>query len=134
MGLPAGSAASPDVKLLMIRPIPREILSRACAAVGSLPVKTRGIRITRELIQATMEILNAAPLETLPQNSRNTARKQTPDSLDRRIKEYLDTDLRTANIISVVLEEAGVVKVVKVVNPPTGRNVKGTTLLPGWTW
>lgn len=54
--------------------------------------------------------------------------------LDRNIKEILDTDLRTANIISDILQEVGVVEVLAVINPTTGRKIKGTKLLPKWQW
>jgi len=42
--------------------------------------------------------------------------------------------LRTANIISDVLAKAGIVEIVQVENPDTGRIVKGTRLLQGWDW
>lgn len=70
----------------------------------------------------------------LPQNCRNDVRERTPDGLDRRLKVCLKTDLRMANIISEVLEKAGIVEVVQVKNPQTGRTVKGTKLFPEWNW
>lgn len=82
----------------------------------------------------TMELLNKAKEKTLPQNSRNDIVDRTPDGLDKRIKESLKTDLRTANIVSDVLEEASIAKVVSVVNPNTGKSVKGTKLLRQWYW
>jgi hypothetical protein len=119
--------------------IPLQLLNQACKAVekefgDSLPFKLRGIEINRSLIEAAMSVLNAAPRKTLPQNSLNDIRSRTPDGMDRRIKEYLDTNLRTANIISDVLAEADIVKDVTVINPATGRNVKGTRLLKEWCW
>lgn len=119
-------------------PISCDLLNRACSRVGdkveTVPFGWRGIRITRRLIRVAMGILNAEPAKTLPQNCRNAARKNTPDGLDKRIKEALDSDLRTANIISDVLEQAGIAKVVRVTNRETGRLVKGTRLLRKWTW
>ena len=97
---------------------------------GDLPLKNRGITITRELILTTVEILNNEHSKVLAQNSRNASKEKTPDGLDKSIKEYLNTDLRTANI----LKEAGVVEIIDVENPVTGRKVKGTKLLPNWQW
>lgn len=101
---------------------------------GNLPFKNRGITITRELILTTVEILNDEHSKILPQNSRNASREKTPDGLDRNIKERLNTDLRTANIISDILKDVGAVEVIDVENPTTGRKVKGTKLLPKWQW
>jgi len=121
-----------------INPIPQNLLDRACQTIGekaeSVPFRERGIAITRELIKTTMELLNSEPTKTLPQNCRNDVRERTPDGLDRRIKQSLNTDLRTANIISDVLARAGVVRIVQVRNPQTRREVKGTRLLREWTW
>lgn len=119
--------------------IPTQLLSRACRAVekgvgSSLPFKVRGIIINIKLIQAAMDILNDSQEKILPQNCRNALRSKTPDGMDRRIKEYLGTDLRTANIISDVLAEAGVVEVTTVLNPETGRHIKATRLLKEWSW
>lgn len=101
---------------------------------GKLPFKNRGITITRELILTAVEILNNKHSKILPQNSRNASREKTPDGLDRNIKECLNTDLRTANIVSDILKDAGVVEIIDVENPVTGRKVKGTKLLPKWQW
>ena len=102
--------------------------------VKKVPFKHRGIMITHELIKTAIELLNAEPTKILPQNCRNDVRERTPDGLDRRIKESLDTDLRTGNIISEVLEKAGIVEVIQALNSRTGRSVKGTRLLVEWTW
>lgn len=100
--------------------------------VRPLPFKERGIRVTRELIEATLGVLNAEPTRTLPQNCRNAIMEKTPDGLDRRIKKKLNSNLRTANIVSDVLRDAGIVEIVKVLNPQIGRTVKGTRLLNNW--
>lgn len=121
-----------------INEIPDELLQKACSKVEQhfekLSFLIRGITITHELIKVTMEILNAEPAKQLPQNCRNDKKERTPDGLDKRIKERLNSDLRTANIISDVLEKAGIVKVIQVKNPETKRMVKGTKLLPEWYW
>jgi len=100
----------------------------------SFPFKERGIIIDRSLIEAAMTILNACPTKELPQNSLNAIRERTPDGLDRRIKDYLQTNLRTANIISDILAVAGIVEITQAINPHTGRQVKGTRLLEDWHW
>lgn len=94
-----------------------------------IPFRHRGIKIEKELIQATVEILSESPNKILPQNARNLVAEETPDGLDRRIKERLESNLRTANIISDVLEEVGVVKVKLRENPNTGRSIKYTELI-----
>jgi hypothetical protein len=43
-------------------------------------------------------------------------------------------DLRTANFISDILAESGIVKVIHIKNPNTGRTVKATQLKEEWTW
>lgn len=101
---------------------------------GSIPFKTGGIDITKELIEATLKILNTEPTKAIPQNSRNATRANTPEGLDKSIKDVLNFDLRTANIISDILQYVGVVQVIDVINPTTGRKVKGTSLLPEWQW
>jgi hypothetical protein len=100
----------------------------------NLPFKNRGIKISKELIVTTVEILNNEPNKILPQNTRNASRENTPDGLDKNIKEALNTDLRTANIISDILQEVGIVEVIKVENKVSGRDIKGTRLLPEWCW
>lgn len=118
---------------------PSKILALACESVQkkekrSLPFYSRGIKIDHALIEVVLIVLNECEDYTLPQNCRNDIRERTPDGLDRRIKSYLGTDLRTANIISDVLANAGIVEVVKMENPATGRLVKGTRLLEDWRW
>ncbi len=81
-----------------------------------------------------MEILNSAPCQTLPQNCRNDTRENTPEGFDLRIKEYLDSDLRTANIITDVLESVGIASNVNVRNPESGREIKGSRLNQAWCW
>ena len=119
-------------------PIDDDSLDRVCGLVSQtfepLPFRHRGIRITRELIEAATAELNAAPGRVLPHNCRQLKREDTPDGLDRRIKDRLQTDLRTANIISDVLEEIGVVEVTLVRNPRTGRLVNATRLNQAWSW
>lgn len=99
---------------------------------GPLPFWYRGIRVNRELVEMTLQILGTAPEQTLPQNSRNASRVNTPDGLDRRLKEALNNDTRTANIISDVLASVGIVDIIDVYNPNTGRSVKGTRLRSDW--
>ena len=119
--------------------VPESLLNKACELIArevgeQLPFKYRGIYINRKLIQATLEVLNAAPGRTLPQNCRQHTRHNTPDGLDRRIKERLNLDLRTANIVSDLLGRAGVVEVVEVETFRTHRKVKGTRLKGEWSW
>lgn len=127
--LPAADAVVPEDDTL-----PRELRFQILSRLPRLPLNERGIRITEELALAAVTMLNYAPNATLPQNCRNAARDRTPDGLDRRIKERLNTDLRTANIVSDVLAEAGIVEIVRLVNEGTGRYIKGTRLLERWRW
>jgi hypothetical protein len=119
--------------------IPPQILEQVCLIVNeksgrTIPFSSRGITINRDLIETAMVVLNSSQGKTLPQNCRNDIRSRTPDGLDRRIKECLNMDTRTANIISDVLAEAGVVEIITVINPETGRWIKGTKLLDDWSW
>lgn len=118
--------------------IPSEIYNRILknveASYGTMPFKLRGIVISQDLLKVTVVILNRESSKSLPQNARNVSSENTPDGLDRRIKECLNTNLRTANIISDVLQKAGIVEIVKIENRISGREVKGTRLLPIWSW
>lgn len=118
--------------------IPNEILDRICFEIdsiyGGLNFKDRGIKIDEKLIKATLEILNDTPNKTLPQNCRNDIKERCIDGLDKRIKEYMKSDLRTANIVSDILAEVGVVEVIKIENLSTKRLVKATRLLNKWCW
>ncbi|MCM3768760.1 hypothetical protein [Neobacillus niacini] len=124
-----------NVKIVPPQRIPDELLGKIIEKLGVLlPYHCRGIKITDKLIKAAVESLNDAPSKMLPQNCRNDARDKTPDGLDLEIKKRMDFDLRTANIISDVLAEAGIVRVTNAINPQTGRKVKATKLLAEWTW
>ncbi len=113
----------------------KKIYDRVTRAAGMpIPFRFRGIIINDKLVDAAILALGEAPNKTLPQNCANKNRENTPEGLDRRIKEFLCTDLRTANIISDVLVAAGVVKIVEVINPHSGRNVKGSQLLDEEDW
>jgi hypothetical protein len=118
--------------------IPSDLFVKACANIirifQPIPFVYRGINVSLELIKFTMDILNDETSKTLPHNCRQLKRDDTPDGLDRRIKDTLQTDLRTANIISDVLEQAGIVEVIKITNLTSGREVNGTRLLKAWTW
>jgi hypothetical protein len=123
----------------MIMNISPSMIDKACSLVESaagktLPFELRGITINRKLIEVTIETLAEAPDQTLVQNCRNDTCERTPDGLDRRIKKKLNSDTRTANIISDVLALAGIVSVVKVTNPETDRKVKATRLEEEQSW
>ncbi len=123
----------------MIMNISPSIIDKACnlvesAAGKALPFEQRNVTIDRKLIEVTIETLSEAPDQTLAQNCRNDTCERTPDGLDRRIKEKLESDTRTANIISDVLALAGIVSVVKIVNPETDRKVKATRLEEEHNW
>lgn len=119
-------------------PIPPNLLNKAYAIIGqkvdSVPFKDREIKITCELIKNTMEILNAEPTKTLPQNCRKSVRRETPDGLDKRLKKSLNSDTMMANIISDVLAKASIAEIVRVPSYRSDRRIKGTTLLPEWSW
>ncbi len=118
--------------------VPAELLLEAYAAVeksgGRLPFECRGIQITKDLIKTVMELLNTEDNKVLPQHSANAVVEKTQDGLDRRIKERMGSDLRTANIVSDVMARAGIVQVIRGINPATGREVKGTRLRKAWRW
>ena len=65
-----------------------------------LPYRERGISINADLLRTTVELLNAVEGNILPQNCRNDIAERTPDGLDKRIKIALQSDTRTANIVS----------------------------------
>ena len=135
---PKSEHASTHKTTYTYSPIPEDLFERACGIIvaryGFFPIEYRGIRIRKNLVKATMEILNSAPGKKLPQNCRNDIRENTPDGLDLRIKAYLNSDLRTANIITDILESVGIASNIQVRNDETGRRIKGSQLNPSWCW
>jgi len=63
------------------------------------------------------------------ENYRNDIKERTSDGFDKKIKESLNSDLRTSYIISDVLEMANIVEVIQVRNAGTGILIKRTRLL-----
>jgi len=117
-----------------MRKMPHIIQEKLKSLFPKLPYRKRGIIITFDLLKVTIEILNDANDKTLPQNCRNEVAEKTPDGLDKKIKINLPTTQRTANIVSDVLKEKKVVKIILVQNKKTRRMIKGTRLLGNWTW
>ena len=65
-------------------PIPDDIREKVLKKFDILPpYKERGIRITEDLIFATIEILNESEGNILPQNARNDIAERIPFGLDR---------------------------------------------------
>jgi hypothetical protein len=114
--------------------MPEKLLNKLLNLFERLPYMIRGIRINADLLRTTVEVLNAAEGKILPQNCRSDIAERTPDGLDRRVKIALQSDLRTADIVSDELAERGVVEVTTIENPATGRQIKATRLLKAWTW
>lgn len=118
--------------------IPSDLFLLACNRVisirGPFPFKEKRVPISLEHIKATMEILNGEPNKSLPMLHQNASRHNQPDGLDKRLKEQLGCDTRVADIISGILQEAGIVETVQVENPATRRMVKGAQLKDQWTW
>jgi hypothetical protein len=96
--------------------------------------KKRGIKIDRNLIIITIEILNNSKDKTLPQNCKKECRAKTPEGLDRRIKEKMNDDLMRATIISDELQKKGIVEVFEKRDEKTKRVKKHTKLNNEWTW
>ncbi len=118
--------------------IPSELMDKVYLAIrkqwGSISFRHRGIEVSPRLIKTAIELLNEEPAKVLPQNCRNDVRERTPDGLDRRIKVRLNSDLRTANIISDVLKDASIVEIIQIESARTGRMVKATRLFEEYCW
>jgi hypothetical protein len=114
--------------------MPFEIYKTILNKFEQLPYKERGIKITQDLVMLTITLLNASEGKILPQNSRKDILEKTPYGLDRLIKEKLPTTQMTATIISDILKDKGIVKVVKIPNQKTGKMIKATVLLEEFTW
>lgn len=52
----------------------------------------------------------------------------------RRIKEAIDSDLHTFNIISDLIDGAGIVMVIRGINQVAGSEIKGKKLREEWSW
>lgn len=111
-----------------------EVINKITISYGTIPFEYRGIKITEKLIRSTIEILNAEENKILPQNCRQVSRFETPDGLDKRLKDAMKSDLRMANIISDLLSSVGIVEVTTIENIKTGRKIKATRLIDKWTW
>lgn len=119
--------------------IPEELLKKILSAIEmkqneQIPFKSRGIVISELLIVTTLELLNAEKLKTLPQNARHDNLKKTPDGLDKRLKMRMGNDTCRSHIISDILAEVGVVRLLKVRNIKTGKLVNGTQLNSEYSW
>ena len=80
--------------------MPEKLLKKLLNLFERLPYRERGISINADLLRTTVELLNAVEGNILPQNCRNDIAERTPDGLDKRIKIALQSDTRTANIVS----------------------------------
>jgi len=112
--------------------MPEDFIKKVLGLFEQLPYRERGILINSNLIIATIEILNSNKEKTLLQNARSEIMEKTPDGLDKLIKRKLKSNTRTANIISDILQEKGIVEVIKIKNKKTGRLIKATRLLNEW--
>lgn len=96
---------------------------------GKIPFSHKGIKITKELIIETINILNSSPNRQMFQMARKNSMKNTPEGLDKELKKKLNVDTKMSDAISDVLEQVEVVKVFKSENPRTRRMVNTTKLV-----
>jgi hypothetical protein len=121
------------------KPVSEELLKKIILKIEMkqnkrLPFKLRGIIISELLIATTIEILNKEKSKMLPQNARHDNLEKTPDGLDKRLKKRIGNDTCRGHIVSDILAEVGVVRLLKVKNIKTGHLVNGTELISDYTW
>jgi hypothetical protein len=119
--------------------IPEELLKKITLMIEvkqniRLPFEVRGIVISELLIATTLEILNKEKSKTLPQNARHDNLEKTPDGLDKRLKIRIGNDTCRSHIVSDILAEVGIVRLIKVRNIKTGKLVNGTQLISDYSW
>lgn len=119
--------------------IPEELLKKITLMIEvkqnkRLPFEVRGIVISELLIATTLEILNSEKSKMLPQNARHDNLERTPDGLDKRLKIRMGNDTCRGHIISDILAEVGIIKLLKVRNIKTGKLVNGTQLISDFSW
>jgi hypothetical protein len=120
-------------------PIPPGLRSSACDTVSRrvapLPFERDGIEVSCDLIAAGMECLNAEATRTLAIRQRTGADGRVQaDGLDRLLTQRDFSVPGTAEIVSEVLKEAGIVGPAVVSDWRSHRTFRGIRLLPAWTW
>jgi hypothetical protein len=119
--------------------IPEELLKKILLKIEMkqnerIPFKLRGIVISELLIARALEILNAEKTKTLPQNARHNNLEETPDGLDKRLKIKMGNDTCRGHIVSDILSDVGIVRLLKIRNVKTGKLVNATQLNSDYSW
>ncbi len=120
-------------------PIPPAILSRAFQkadeAAARMPFSGKNVPVSRGLLAAALEELNAEPARTLAIRCRygNNGRVIT-DGLDRHLALRGFAEPGTADAASEFLIMSGIAAKASVTEKRSHRFVRGVTLLPAWTW
>jgi len=120
-------------------PIPPGLRSSACDTVSRrvapLPFVRDGIEVSCDLIAAGMECLNAEATRTLAIRQRTGADGRVQaDGLDRLLADRNYPDPWISDIVSNVLENAGIAEPAVVSDWRSHRTFRGIRLLPAWTW
>jgi len=130
-----GNNASDNISQI---PRKKKMIEEICDTLerkrGDFPYRHKGIEINKELIIATMEILNDATNNKLAIKAKNAIRGEMRDGLDLRLKYELKSDTRRGDIISKELQKINVVEITKVINKETDRFINSVRLLPNWRW
>ena len=120
-------------------PIPTSLRTLACDTVSrrvaSVPFIRNRVRVTGDLIAAGIESLNAEATRTLAINQRTGADGRVQvDGLDRLLTGRGFPEPGTADTLSLVLKDAGIVEPVVVSDRRSHRTFRGIRLLSVWTW
>ena len=120
-------------------PIPTSLRTLACDTVSRrvapVPFIRNSVLVTGDLIAAGIESLNAEATRTLAINQKTGADGRVQvDGLDRLVTERGCPSPGTADTLSLVLKDAGIVEPVVVSDWRSHRTFRGIRLLSVWTW
>ena len=128
--------SAPDTPSML--PVPQEILDTVCEMVsqkfGKLPLVREGVPVSRELIQATLEILNEEFTKSLPVESRVFSAERSVDGLDKLLRARSFEPQNTASVVSGIFLETGIFRKSEGADRESRKTFPMIRLVDDWTW
>lgn len=128
--------SAPDSASML--PVPIEILDPVCEIVsqkvGKLPLVREGVTVSREVIQATLEILNEEFTKSLPVESRVFSADRTVVGLDARLRVRGFQPQNTAVVVSGIFLETGICRKSEGADRESRKTFPMIRLVDDWTW
>jgi hypothetical protein len=120
-------------------PIIPALLTLACETVNrrvaKIPFMKNGIIVTPELVEVSLECLNAEVTRTLPLRTSAAMMKNRVEGFDRVLELRLGAGGRaTAPVLADVLVQAWIAEFAEIQDRCTHTRTRGLRLLPAWRW